>query len=117
MDVRHCAEAATGEGTMELTREDSGADRSVHVGEEIQLRLPENPTTGYRWQAEVDSTVLRQTDDRYVGKVMPRGAGGVRLMRYEALHPGEATLRLAKRRSGTDQVIDEFFVRLNVLPQ
>src|SRR6266550_5331102 len=37
---------------MDLTREDSGSERSVRLGEAIRLTLPENATTGYRWYVD-----------------------------------------------------------------
>ncbi len=101
---------------MELTHGDSGTEREVHVGEQIEVKLPENPTTGYRWQADVDSAALKQTNDSYEGAVQPRGAGGTRLVRFEALRPGDVTLKLVKKRSWEQKATDTFTVQLHVLP-
>jgi inhibitor of cysteine peptidase len=101
---------------MELTREDAGGRRSVRVGERIEVRLPERPTTGYRWQPDVDPSVLRQVDDRFDGEAAPRGAGGVRTLAFEALRPGPARLRLASRRAWEGEAVDEFVVDLEITP-
>ena len=99
---------------MDLAYEDSGSERLVHVGEEIQISLPETPTTGYRWRPDVDSAALRQTHDSYEGDVAPRGAGGARVMRFVALRPGNVVLRLVKRRSWDEKGADDFIVQLRV---
>jgi inhibitor of cysteine peptidase len=101
---------------MELTYEDSGSQRDLRVGEQVEIRLPESPTTGYRWQADVDLAALKQTHDGFEGGALPRGAAGVRVMRFEALQPGDATLRLVKQRSWERKPTDEFTARLRVLP-
>jgi inhibitor of cysteine peptidase len=101
---------------MDLSHEDSGTERDVPVGEHIEVRLPENPTTGYRWHADVDEAALRKTHDAYEGAAEPRGAGGTRIMRFEALRPGTVVLHLVKRRSWEQKPTDEFTVQLSVSP-
>ena len=103
--------------TIELTVTDTGTKRSVRVGEQATVRLPENPTTGYRWQANFDETRLRLIDDRFDGAPSPRGAGGERVLIFEAVLDGRTTLSLAKRRSwGDGEAIEVFEVELGVQP-
>jgi inhibitor of cysteine peptidase len=103
--------------TLELTVTDTGTTRSVRVGEQATLRLPENPTTGYRWQADYDPTRLRLVDDRFDGAPSPRGAGGERVLTFEAVLDGQTTLRLAKRRTwGDGEATEVFNVELGVEP-
>lgn len=103
--------------TLELTGEDSGTTRTVRVGERVTLRLPENPTTGYRWQADVDEARLRLVEDRFDGPQTPRGAGGERVLTFEVLLTGSTTLRLANRRSwGDGEPTAEFVVDLGAQP-
>jgi inhibitor of cysteine peptidase len=101
---------------MQLTYEDSGSRRAVRVGDEIEVVLPENPTTGYRWHVEIDPEALRQANDHYKGATTPRGAPGIRVMTFQALRPGHALLRLVKRRAWEVQSSDEFEVHLDVAP-
>lgn len=103
--------------TIELTDEDSGTTRSVRVGERMTVRLPENPTTGYRWEADCDDTRLRLVEDRYDGPETPRGAGGERSLTLEVLAAGPTTLRLANRRSwGDGEPVALFEVELEAQP-
>jgi inhibitor of cysteine peptidase len=100
---------------MELTPQDSGVERSVDLSEPIVVRLPENPTTGYRWEADVDGAALRVVGDELKTSAVPRGAGGVRVVRFEAVRPGPTTLRLVKRRRWEREATEEFVVPLRVL--
>lgn len=100
---------------MDLAYEDSGTERRVHVGETVRVSLPENPTTGYRWECDMDAEALHQMHDSYTGDVMPRGAKGARLLEFVALRPGVVTLRLVKRRSWDQAMAGEFTVLLRVV--
>jgi inhibitor of cysteine peptidase len=99
---------------MQLRRADSGARVAIRTGDTVDVRLPENPTTGYRWHAEIDSTALRQVGDQYEGPTSPRGASGARVLTFEALRPGQTLLRLVNRRSWEAEVSDEFLARISV---
>lgn len=102
------------EPALDLTHDDSGAHRSARVGDRIRVTLQENPTTGYRWEHHVDPGVVREVDDRFEGPTSPRGAGGVRVMIFEACSPGQVELRLVERRSWETEASDEFVVHLDV---
>lgn len=99
---------------MELTTEDSGGRHAARIGDDVTVALPENPTTGYRWQPEIDATALQQTDDRYGGPTEPRGAGGTRRLTFRVLRSGPVHLRLVKRRPWEDAAVEEFAVDLDV---
>ncbi|MFD7105885.1 protease inhibitor I42 family protein [Streptomyces celluloflavus] len=79
---------------------DDGTTHTVRLGEEIVLSLPENPTTGYRWQlVSAGTPTLRTNGDHYEPGGTGTGAGGTRTLRFIAAEPGDATLRLVNRRS------------------
>jgi inhibitor of cysteine peptidase len=99
---------------MELTERDSGARRTVRVGEHVTVVLPENPSTGYRWHADIDPAVLAQQADRYEGGREAIGAGGTRRLTFTTLRSGSTQLRLEKRRSWSREAIDAFEVQLDV---
>jgi inhibitor of cysteine peptidase len=87
------AEIAVGEGH-------NGGAISAKPGDRIVIRLPENPTTGFRWTAErADPTLLQLQSDEFAP---PAGAGmggaGVRIVRYLATGAGATsiTLQLAR---------------------
>jgi inhibitor of cysteine peptidase len=73
----------------------------IGVGDRVELRLPETPTTGYRWHAD-PGPLLRLVDDTYAGQTNPRGAGGVRVLTFEATGAGRAEVSLVKRRAWGD---------------
>ncbi len=102
--------------TTELTAADSGRTVTVHVGDVVSVRLPESPTTGYRWQSEVDSTRLRAAEDRYEpAQQQTRGGAGERVLGFEVLVAGSTALRLAERRSWeSGPASTEFSVQLDV---
>ncbi len=101
---------------VELAQSDSGTRRTVRVGESVTVVLPETATTGYRWHADVDSSVLESTADRYEGPTVPRGAAGSRRLTFRALRPGATRLRLLKRRAWENDAVEEFTVDLDVAP-
>jgi inhibitor of cysteine peptidase len=101
---------------VELAQEDSGGRRTVRVGEDVVVALAENPTTGYRWQADVDEAALQAIDDGYDGPTERRGAPGVRRLAFRILRAGPTRLRLVKRRSWESQVAAEFVLDLEVEP-
>jgi inhibitor of cysteine peptidase len=83
---------------MEVGRDAAGSLLRVPVGTMLDVRVPENPTTGYRWAVEDDDqTVLPLADDDFEpGRAV--GAGGTRLLRFRASRPGRASLHLVYRR-------------------
>jgi inhibitor of cysteine peptidase len=84
---------------MEVGRDAAGSLVRVPVGTLLDVRVPENPTTGYRWAVEGDDpAVLPLADDNFEPGVAV-GAGGTRLLRFRACRPGRASLHLVHRRS------------------
>jgi inhibitor of cysteine peptidase len=99
---------------VNLTQNDSGGACSVRVGDEITVVLAENPTTGYRWQPDIDTARLQLTADHYEGPERPVGTGGTRHLTFASLQPGPVQLHLVKRRSWEQAVVAEFDVTLDV---
>jgi inhibitor of cysteine peptidase len=84
---------------MELGEADANQRRRVAVGEEVTLRLAENPSTGFRWsEPDYDPNVLQYSSSEYeTGGTRP-GAAGVRVVRLRAIAPGESWVRLRSGR-------------------
>jgi inhibitor of cysteine peptidase len=99
---------------MELTLDDDGSRRTVLVGDEVVVKLPEKPTTGYRWRLDVITDGLRLTDDHYEATTNPRGAPSVHVLRFRAVRDGAAMLRVVEGRSWEDHTVRAFSVDLDV---
>jgi inhibitor of cysteine peptidase len=85
---------------MVLTAKDNGSQAELEQGQALLVTLESNPTTGYRW--EVSGSVepaLRQIGE---AEFQPQsdlvGAPGVETLRFEAVGPGELTLKLVYHR-------------------
>lgn len=89
---------------MELTDADAGAERTVGVGQELVVRLPENRTTGYRWHLDLPEEGMELADDSYEPPDPGRpGAAGTRTLRVRATRAGAHRLAAALRRSWEGQ--------------
>jgi len=99
---------------VNLTQDNAGQRLSVRVGETVSIELAENPTTGYRWHTDIDTTRLQQTDDRYDGPSEPRGVRGIRRFTFTTLRAGPTHLTLVQRRSWENAGIAEFVVDLDI---
>ena len=87
------AEIAVGEAQ-------NGSSLTMTVGDELKLELPENPTTGFRWQpAGSDDSILQlRTDDFVPGGGAAIGGGGRRLFLWATLRAGITEVRLELKR-------------------
>ena len=79
---------------------DVGTDVSVEVGEQFEIRLESNATTGYAWQVVEQPDAVTLVSDEYeapnTGLV---GAGGVEVFVFEGASAGSGELRLEYVRS------------------
>ena len=89
---------------VELSATDGGSSHTLSLGDELLVRLAENPTTGYRWQfSQSGAGVLRLVDDRTEpgggGGLPAPGAAGHRVVRFVADSSGAVELVAVQRRS------------------
>ncbi len=82
---------------LTLGLDDRGRQVRVHAGDRIMLRLPENPTTGYRWSGEIPAFLTVERDENEPGSAP--GAAGHRVMKLLATGSGRAELSLAMGRA------------------
>lgn len=78
----------------------------VPPGQQFQVVLRSNPSTGYQWEVQhvYPQRVVRLVGSRYeADPSRPRtpGAGGQERWTFEALEPGPATVALVYRRPGS----------------
>jgi inhibitor of cysteine peptidase len=83
-------------GMVSLGEQDDGRRVTVQVGDTVEVRLPENATTGYRWAPDaVDEDRLQPlaADAAYPANGQT-GSGGYAVFRYRVRKAGEARLTL-----------------------
>jgi predicted secreted protein len=86
---------------LAYTQLDNGTTARIHSRDIITVRLPENPTTGYRWNITTGPG-LTTLDDTYIysdpsGRMT--GAGGVRFLTLEPKMTGTQHLTAVNKRS------------------
>ena len=78
----------------------SGHTVDLPVGQVMELRLAENPTTGYRWaftdKCEPACVVV---GDRFERPAGPPGAGGQHVWQIKGASPGVCDIAMQYRRS------------------
>lgn len=72
-------------GDLILTEEDRGREVPVFVGDVIDLRLPENASTGFRWTLEAEAPVEEIEADEHDNAAGPPGAAGLRVLSLRVL--------------------------------
>ena len=82
------------------SEQDNGTAVSLAVGEQFEVRLAENATTGYHWQrADIDSALLDVIRDepQPPAQAVP-GAGSAHVWTFLARAPGQCRLSFSYRR-------------------
>jgi inhibitor of cysteine peptidase len=103
--------------TVQLTAADSGGSVSLAVGDELVVRLAENPTTGYRWEIDRADPVLSLADDRFRLAEQPFiGSGGTRELGFRAVATGAGRLELKHRQAweGDASITNRFVIDVQV---
>ena len=86
---------------VKTTIDDAGREMQLKKGQTLVVTLEGNPTTGYSWEmAEpLDEQVLRQVGEtEFKAESEALGAGGMQILRFEAVNAGTMTLKLVYHR-------------------
>jgi inhibitor of cysteine peptidase len=104
-------------GQLQLSEADNGTTVELAVGQELQVQLAGNPTTGYAWSVTgLDENFLRQqAEPDYQPDSDLIGAGGVYTFHFKALQAGQTSLKLAYARSFEPDVPPEKIFAIEVL--
>ena len=81
--------------------DDDGREKQLKKGQTLVVTLEGNPTTGYSWEVTepLDEQVLRQAGEpEFQQESDLVGAGGVQILRFEAVNAGKTTLKLIYHR-------------------
>jgi inhibitor of cysteine peptidase len=104
--------------TMVIDERASGSTVHLHIGAELELRLDENPTTGFRWSLDASGApAVAVSGDRY-DALAPgvAGAGGVHVWQFAARHAGAGRVELSYRRRFGGTVGRTFVLNVEVEP-
>ena len=102
-----------------LTSADNGRTVELHVGDQVALRLPENPTTGYRWAIDSsDANLVDVKQGEFAAKSGAVGGGGEAQWSITAKAPGATSIRLKRWRpwEGDSSVVERYGITLQISP-
>jgi inhibitor of cysteine peptidase len=100
-----------------LTDADNGQTIDVHVDDTLVLRLPENPSTGYRWTFDaLDPAAVNAQDGEHTNSSGAVGGGGETTWTLTPKAPGTThlALKLWRHWEGDTSVKKRFAVTLSV---
>ena len=85
---------------LSVTDANSGASVALALDQRLIVRLPSNPSTGYRWSVVQQTTGVLEPDGApvYEKGGGDAGAGGTETWKFVPTKAGEETLRLEYRR-------------------
>ena len=87
---------------------------TARVGEEFIIALESNPTTGYRWEAHYDNSIL-QLMHRWFSPSSPGiGSGGIERFRFRCLAVGESRLRQMYKRPWEKISVEDIVFQVHV---
>ena len=102
-----------------LTEADIGRSVDLRVGEAVDVTLPENATTGYRWAIDhVDPGIVEASESKPRYPSGQTGSAGEVKFSFKATGPGsgEVSLKYWRHFEGDSSITRRFRVRLNAKP-
>jgi len=105
-----------------LKEANDGSTVRVKVGQDVVIRLAENPSTGYRWHVQSVDRTLGQPEKTFEGAGAngPVGSGGTAVLKWKTSGPlnmvGAHTIKLVYARGESGEPAKKFSVTLNVVP-
>jgi inhibitor of cysteine peptidase len=106
--------------TMQLlVEQDNGRTINLHLGESVQLTLPENATTGYRWAIDhYDKEIIEMlaTEPHYQAPAIGSAGEVTFIFQTKKIGTGEIVLKHWRHWEGDASVIARFRVQLHIQP-
>jgi inhibitor of cysteine peptidase len=99
----------------QLDESSDGRELELSVGQEFELHLNENPTTGFRWRVSADGApaCLLIKDEFHAPAENRPGQGGRHVWQFRAAQSGQSQIALAYARAGGNAT-RSFTLRLSV---
>ena len=112
-----CAPAIANAADRVVTAADKGGRIRLRLGEAIELRLPANPTTGYMWYLQKESTPLLKMMKQWQIDSTEPGVGRpvLQVFRMEARHGGTGVVRMHYVRSWEPPAPDDETFDLTII--
>lgn len=80
---------------MRLNENDSNKTVEIHVDDELEIILPANLTRGYIWEvSSLNVNMLRLNNTHFIASDKIIGAGGIEVMKFQAITVGENQVEL-----------------------
>ena len=115
-----CADIEEAPMTMLLpTQRDTDRTLEIHLGDSVQISLPENATTGFRWAIDrYDEEYLEvvATESHYPENALGSGGDVSFVFRAKKVGTGEIVLKNWRHWEGDSSVTNRFRVRLRLEP-
>jgi len=93
----------------------NGQTIDLAVGRTIEIRLQENPTTGFRWQLTAnDGAVCAVVSDAFKAPAGAPGRGGEHGWMFEGVRPGNCDIEFRYRRSWGNSAEPEQIFRIHI---
>jgi inhibitor of cysteine peptidase len=103
---------------IHLTAKDNSSTQVMQVGQELEVTLEANPTTGYQWAVDglIPTQLTMPGQPKFTASSNAMGAGGTQSWTFAAKHAGKGTLKLKYWRSfeATTPPIETFQVNVDV---
>lgn len=102
-----------------LSASDNGKTITLSVGTQAELRLPDNPSTGYRWTFKGDTSLIGIEEGAYIQLSNSVGGGGERQWFLKAKNPGRTTVLFKRWREweGEQSAIESYGITVHITPQ
>jgi predicted secreted protein len=96
----------------QYTRQDR--DVTAIVGEEFTIALEANPATGYQWEPEYDTSLIRLVDREFSSTGAGIGSASSECFRWLALAKGIALIRFIYKRKWETAAADEVVLQVRI---
>lgn len=97
----------------QLNKSDNGSNINTQIGEIIEIKLEENPTTGYIWKiVSFDEEQLINLDNTFAIVNNAIGSAGVRTYFFEVINNGNSIINLSLGNPWEQDSIDTFLVTI-----
>jgi predicted secreted protein len=106
------------DATITVTKEHSGREIALKVGNILQVELPGTGGTGYSWSVEGACAPYLKLLDHTTRQLKENLPGGpvMHIWRFEAEKPGACEIKMAYFRpwEGVGKAVDHFVVKLRI---